>query len=275
MSIVSAFRAGICQMTVSESKNANLIRARDMLQRAGDNGCRLAILPEMFNCPYDHDFFAAFAEEYPNGETLTFLRAAARETGMTIVGGSIPERDGDHLYNTCFIYGPDGLLLGRHRKLHLFDVELDGMHFQESASLSPGSEISITRTPVGPIGAAVCFDVRFPELLLAQTLMGAEIIVVPAAFNTVTGPVHWELLLRARALDNQVWVLAASPARQDHSRYVSYGHSMVIDPWGRVAADAGSGEHILMTTVDPKLTARVRAELPVLKSRRPDLYNRR
>jgi len=269
-----AFQAAICQMAVGEDKGANLARAGEMLRRAAAAGCRLAVLPEMFNCPYDHAFFAPFAEEYARGETTAFLSAAARETGMTIVGGSIPEKDGEHLYNTCFVFGPDGRLLGRHRKLHLFDVELEGMTFRESDTFSPGTEAGVFDTPVGRLGVAVCFDVRFPELLLAEALAGAEIITVPAAFNMVTGPAHWELLLRARALDSQVWVLAASPARREHDRYVSYGHSLAVDPWGRVVADAGTGETVLTVTVDPELTRDIRARLPVLKARRPDLYGR-
>ncbi|MDI6907791.1 MAG: carbon-nitrogen hydrolase family protein [Thermoanaerobacterales bacterium] len=267
-----AFRAAVCQMAVDENKGANLACAREMLREAAGSGCRLAVLPEMFNCPYDHAFFAAFAEEYPQGETTSFLSTAARDTGMTVVGGSIPEKDGERLYNTCYVYGPDGRLLGRHRKLHLFDVELEGMTFRESDTFSPGTETGVFDTPVGRLGVAVCFDVRFPEFLLTQTLMGAEIIVVPAAFNTVTGPAHWELLLRARAVDNQVWVLAASPARRERDRYVSHGHSLVVDPWGRVVADAGTGETVLTVTIDPALTRDIRARLPVLNARRPGLY---
>lgn len=269
-----AFRAAICQMAVDEDKSVNLVRAREMLRKAAASGCRLAVLPEMFNCPYDHGFFAPFAEEYSQGETTAFLSAAARETGMTVVGGSIPEKDGERLYNTCYVYGPDGRLLGRHRKLHLFDVELEGMTFRESDTFSQGAEVGVFDTPVGRLGVAVCFDVRFPELLLTQALMGAEIIVVPAAFNTVTGPAHWELLLRARAVDNQLWVLAASPARREQDRYISYGHSLAVDPWGRVVADAGTRETVLTVTIDPGLTENVRARLPVLKARRPDLYGR-
>lgn len=271
---MSVFLAAVCQMAVDENKGANLARAGKMLRLAAGSGCRLAVLPEMFNCPYDHEFFAAFAEEYPQSETAAFLSAAARETEMTVVGGSIPEKDGERLYNTCYVYGPDGRLLGRHRKLHLFDVELKGMTFRESDTFAPGTEVGVFDTPVGRLGVAICFDVRFPELLLTQALMGAEIIVVPAAFNTVTGPAHWELLLRARALDNQLWVLAASPARREQDRYVSYGHSLAVDPWGRVVADAGTGETVLTVTIDPALTRDIRARLPVLKARRPDLYRR-
>ncbi|MGC7879430.1 carbon-nitrogen hydrolase family protein [Desulforudis sp. 1031] len=270
---VESLKVGVCQIRVTETKTDNLGRAREMLLAAAGEGCRLAVLPEMFNCPYDHRFFRPFGETFPGGPTLDMLRQTARETKMVVVGGTLPELDGELLYNTCFVFGPDGGLLGRYRKAHLFDVELETITFKESHTFSAGSELGLVATPLGLIGIAICFDIRFPVFIRALALQGARLLVLPAAFNTVTGPAHWELLLRARALDNQVYVIGASPARNEQAAYLAYGHSMVVDPWGSVLTRAGERETLLTVDLDPAFTDKVRAELPVLHNRRKDLVD--
>lgn len=267
---MGSVKIGVCQMKVTADKQENLERARTMVLRAARAGCRVVVLPEMFNCPYAHEFFVRFAETYPEGETFRAMAEAAADGGVYLIGGSIPERADRSVYNTCFIYGPDGRLLGRQRKMHLFDVELESLVFRESDTLSPGTEIQVFHTPLASFGVAICFDVRFPELLRALTLKGAQIIVVPAAFNTITGPAHWELLLRTRAVDNQVFVVGASPARDARSLFAYYGHSMIVNPWAEVISAADEQEALLEAELDLDLIEETRRKLPLLRTLRRD-----
>lgn len=266
------FKLAICQLHVTGDKGANLSRAREMIEAAAAGGAKVVVLPEMFNCPYETSLFPAYAESYPDGDTVTMLSRAAAGAGIVLVGGSIPERDGDKVYNTSFIFGPRGELLGRHRKVHLFDVDLPGLRVRESSTLGPGNNLDVVDAGLCKLGVMICFDVRFPELARLLALEGARLLVVPAAFNTITGPAHWELSMRARAVDNQVYVAAASPARDESAAYVAYGYSMIVDPWGEVLARAGTGEEIVMAELDPGKIKDVRGRLPLLALRRTDLY---
>lgn len=268
------FKVGVCQLTVNEDKGTNIDNARAMIRRAAGEGARLVVLPEMFNCPYQASKFPAYAETYPGGPTFKMLAAAAAEAKVYLVGGSVPERDGERIYNASFIFGPDGNLLGRHRKVHLFDVSLPGgITVQESSTLGAGEQITVVDTDLCPVGVAICYDIRFPELIRLMALRGAKIIVIPAAFNMTTGPAHWDLVYRARAVDNQVFVVAASPARDVKAGYVAYGHSMLVDPWGDVVARADEKEQVLLGEVDLERLDRVRRELPLMAHRRTDLYD--
>lgn len=267
---------GICQMKVAAEKQLNISKARSMIREAAARGSTIVVLPEMFNCPYDSSYFKGYAEEYPGGETVKMLAEAARQDSIYLVGGSIPERDGSLVYNTCFIFGPQGDLLAKHQKLHLFDVDLEGgLSFQESKTLGRGRKITLVEAGPCTCGVAICYDLRFPELSRLMALAGAELIIVPAAFNMITGPAHWELLLRSRAVDNQVYVAAAAPARDPDASYVSYGNSAVVDPWGRIVAQAGESENIIWAEIDLAYVNQVRRELPLIKHRRTDLYQLR
>jgi len=266
------FVLAICQFRPGPNKDDNLSRARAMIDTAA-TGADMVLLPEMFNCPYQADLFPVFAETWPDGNTLEMLRAAARENGIILAGGSIPERDGDRIYNTCFVFGPDGSFLGRHRKMHLFDVQLEGgVAFRESETLTAGDEVNVVATEKARLGLAICYDMRFPELFRLLALAGAQLVVVPGNFNLVTGPAHWELLARARAVDNQVFVAAACCARDPSAPYTAYGHSLVVDPWGTVLARAGQGEEIIRVALPLDEVVRVRNSLPLLRHRRSDLY---
>ncbi|MGI6549133.1 MAG: carbon-nitrogen hydrolase family protein [Syntrophomonadales bacterium] len=267
------FKAGICQMKVFDDKETNLASATQMVKEAAAEGCRLVVLPEMFSCPYAARYFPVYAEPIP-GMTSGQLSNLAREESICLVAGSIPERgDEGKIYNTSLVFDPEGRMIAKHRKMHLFDVDIPGgITFFESETLSPGQEVTTFATEFGPMGLAICYDMRFPELARAMALQGAKVIIYPAAFNQVTGPLHWEILLRSRAIDNQVFVIAASPANHPEAAYAAYGHSMAVDPWGKVIAEAGTGEMLLVTQINLETVDRVRKEIPVLKHRRPELY---
>lgn len=260
------FHAAVCQLKVGASKEENLTCARDFIRRVAGKGARLVVLPEMFVCPYEAELFPLYAESCPGGPAVKMLSLAARDEGVYIIGGSIPEREGDRLYNSSFVFDPEGRMLARHRKVYLFDVDLPGgLSFRESATLSAGESATVVPTPLGTLGVAVCFDIRFPALFNEMMQRGAEVIVVPAAFNMITGPAHWELLLRGRAVDNQVYMIGAAPARDVSAGYVAFGHSMIINPWGEVLARAGPAEEIIDAEIDLEYLRRVRQQLPVVK----------
>lgn len=271
---MSTFTVGICQQGVVPDKQANIDKARRLISEAAAGGSRLVILPEMFNCPYQSELFPQYAENYPHGPTIAMLAECAKEHKIVLVGGSIPERDeAGKIYNTCFIFDEDGKLLARHRKAHLFDVNIKGgTVFQESKTLAAGDGLTLAVTSLGTIGVAICYDVRFPELARAMALKGAKILIYPAAFGPVTGPAHWKLLMRARAVDNQVYVIGAAPALNAASEYKAYGHSLIVDPWARILAEADEAETVLFGEIDLHTVSRVREELPLLKHRRPELY---
>jgi len=259
------------QMSVTDDRAANLRRAAEGVDRAAADGAEIVCLPEMFTTPYGNEWFPRFAEA-ADGETAEMLSRAAERSGIVLSGGSFPEREGERLYNTSLLFGPQGQLLSRHRKLHLFDIDLpERFSFRESDTLSAGDAVTVADTPYGRIGTAICFDIRFPELFRLMVLEGAHIILVPAAFNTTTGPAHWHLLARSRAVDNQAFVALTSPARQG-SVFPAYGHSLVADPWGDILCEAGEGDTRVSSVLDLDMPARVRRELPFLTARRTDLY---
>lgn len=206
---------------------------------------------------------------------------------MHIIGGSIPEfGDDGSVYNTCLVYSPTGLCIARHRKVHLFDIDVPGgITFKESDTLTPGNQL-ITTFPhptLGTVGVGICYDIRFPELFLLHALRKTDVFVLPGAFNLTTGPKHWELLLRARAVDMQGWVIAASPARAtkemikenengEYPTYEAWGHSMAVDPWGGVMVEAGVGEEGVGVEVELERGRKFREAIPTGRQKRTDLY---
>ncbi len=269
-----AFKIGICQMMVENDKEANIRKAREMIREASRKGANLVVLPEMFNCPYESSCFPVYAEPIPEGQTCLALSKTAREEKIYLIGGSIPESDLDgNIFNSCPVFGPDGEFLGCHRKVHLFDVDLEsGLSFRESDTLKAGSELTIIATPLATLGVLICYDIRFPEMARLLALSGVQVLLVPAAFNTTTGPAHWETLLRTRAVDNQFFVVGAAPARNPEASYQAWGRSMIIDPWGTVLASTGDSETVLCSDIDLGRLEQVRRALPLLRHRRTDLY---
>lgn len=268
------FKVAVCQIKASGDKAANIEKARKMICESASNGASVVIFGEMFNCPYQSEFFPKFAETIPYGETYKMLSDAAAANNVYVIGGSMPELDNGVIYNTSCSFNPKGELIGKHRKVHLFDIDLEGgLSFKESDSIGRGNEITVFDTEYCKIGVAICYDIRFPEQMRLMTLEGAEVIVVPAAFNMTTGPAHWELLFKTRAMDNQVFMIGVSPARDAEAKYVAYGNSIVVTPWADTIARADAGEEIIYAELDGKLIEKVRRELPLLMHRRTDLYD--
>ena len=265
-------RAALIQMMVTADKRQNLRTACDRIREATQNGADIAVLPEMFCCPYDNSCFAAYGEP-EGGEAQAALSALAAELGIYLVGGSLPELAEGRIYNTSYVYGPDGRQIAKHRKAHLFDIDVQGgQRFRESDTLSPGNAVTTFETAFGTMGLCICFDLRFEELARCMCLRGAKVLLVPAAFNMTTGPAHWELLFRQRAVDNQCFTVGVSPARDEAASYVAYGNSMAVDPWGTVLCRAGAEETTLYADLDMDRLKAVRAQLPILSARRTDLY---
>ncbi|KGL76693.1 Omega-amidase NIT2, partial [Tinamus guttatus] len=266
------FRLALIQLQVSTVKSDNLQRACRMVKEASAKGAQVVALPECFNSPYGTHFFKEYAENIP-GETTHKLSETAKECNVYLVGGSIPEEDAGKLYNTCTVFGPDGAMLTKYRKIHLFDINVPGkIQFKESETLSPGNTFSTFDTPYCRVGLGICYDIRFAELAQIYGQKGCQLLVYPGAFNLTTGPAHWELLQRGRALDNQVYVATASPARDENASYIAWGHSTVVNPWGEVIAKAGAEEAILYADIDLKKLAEIREQIPVLNQKRNDLY---
>ena len=266
-------KLALIQFAVTGDKTSDLARAAEAIRTASANGADMAVLPEMFCCPYENRCFRPYGEEV-GGPAWQMLSRAAAETGIYVVGGSIPELENDRVYNTSFVFDPTGAQIARHRKAHLFDIDVPGgQRFKESDTLSPGDAITTFETTFGTFGLCICFDLRFEELARCMTLRGAKGIIVPAAFNMTTGPAHWELLFRQRAVDNQVFTIGVSPARDESGPYVAYGNSIAVDPWGTVLCRAGSEADILYTNLDFDRLDAVRQQLPILSARRTDLYH--
>lgn len=266
------FKIALCQMLGSMDKEESKAKAKKMIQEAAANGAQVVVLPEMWNTPYSNDYFREYAEPQ-DGATVNFLSDLAKENDIYLIGGSISELDQDRVYNTSYSFNRKGELIGKHRKMHLFDIDVDGgIRFMESDTLTAGEDTTVIDTEYCKIGVAICYDVRFPELSRNMALEGAKVIVLPAAFNMTTGPAHWDLTMRARALDNQVYFAACSPARDMTGVYQAYGNSCIATPWGEFLAHADETEHIVYGDIDLDYVEAVRRQLPLLQHRKKELY---
>ena len=265
-------KLGMLQMITYRDKVLSVKKAIDNIAFLADQGANLVVLPEMFNCPYETHRFPSYAEP-EGGETWLKLQHIAKEKKIYLVAGSIPERDGDLVYNTSFVFGPDGSQIGKHRKIHLFDINIEnGQFFKESETLAAGDTPTVFDTEFGKIGVAICYDIRFPELARAMVDKGARMIIYPAAFNMTTGPAHWELLFRSRAVDNQVYTVGCAPARDYSLGYISYANSIVVDPWGDVIGRLDDSEGYLLGDIDFNEVRHIREQIPVIKQLRKDAY---
>ncbi|KAM8703987.1 hypothetical protein ACLKA7_008589 [Drosophila subpalustris] len=267
-------RLAVLQLKGSKDKIANVSNALSKIEAAvKEHEPRLITLPEYFNA--GTMYFRKYAERIPDGYTSQQLSKAALDHQVYIVGGTIPELgENESIYNTCTVWGPNGDLIAKHRKMHLFDIDVKGgIRIKESETLSAGNDFTTIEVDGHKIGIGICYDIRFEEMARLYRNDGCEMIIYPAAFNMTTGPLHWELLQRARANDNQLFVVTTSPARDTTAAYVAYGHSMIVDPWAKVLKAADEGEQIFAAEIDFSLVEQVRQQIPVFSQRRLDLYS--
>lgn len=261
------------QMKVYTEKERNLDELEQNLIKLKGQDIDLVTLGEMFNCPYVTSNFPIYGER-SGGETWQRLSALAKKYDVYLSAGSVPELDEEgKVYNTAYVFDRDGKQIAAHRKVHLFDIDVEGgQSFKESDTLTAGDEYTVFDTEFGRMGLCICFDFRFPELARLMVQDGAKIIVVPAAFNMTTGPAHWEIMFRSRALDNQCFVIGTSPARDMEADYHAWGHSLLVSPWGDVIRELDEKEGILISDIDLQRVEAVRKQLPLLSARRLDLY---
>lgn len=271
--MASKIKTALIQLFVGANKQENVRRAVEKIGQAAKNNAKIVSLPECFNSPYGVKYFPEYSEAIPDGETIKALSKAAKENNVYLIGGSMPEKEGDRLYNTCPVFDPEGNLIAKHRKMHLFDIDIPGkITFKESTNLSPGNKLTIVDTIYGKIGVGICYDIRFPEMASLYQKHGCFMIFYPGAFNMTTGPVHWELLTRSRAVDNQMYIASVSPARNMEADYHAWGFSSMVDPYGEIIAKADSGEEIVYGDIDLDRLKEVRTNMPYLSQKRSDLY---
>ena len=261
---VTGMKIALLQMIVTADKQTNLNRAEELVKKAAQGGADMAVLPEMFSCPDASAFFREYAEP-KGGETYRRLSEMAKRNAVYVVGGSIPQIRDNKIYNTSYTFDRQGNEIHDYSKTHLFDIQVDGgQSFRESDTLTPGVGMGVFQTEFGLFGLGICFDIRFQSDWQLPQKKGALVCIVPGAFNMTTGPAHWELLFRARAVDNQLFMVGVSPARDLDFSYHAYGHSLVVDPWGCVLAQLGFEEGIAIVTVDLERVPSVRRQIPIL-----------
>jgi deaminated glutathione amidase len=264
------FFAAAVQMLASADKEANLQEAERWIREACSRGAQIVALPEVFNWRGDREQERKMAEPVP-GRTSDRMADLAKELKIHLLSGSILEEapGNNKAYNTSLVFDPQGRLLAAYRKIHLFDVDIKrGVSVKESDTRLSGEAVVVASTDLCPMGLTICYDLRFPELYRSLTAKGARIIFVPSAFTALTGEAHWEPLLRARAIENQVYVIAPDQVGKNPKSFATYGNSMIIDPWGRVLARASDIPGVILAEIDLDYLARVRAELPAISHRK-------
>jgi deaminated glutathione amidase len=266
-------RAAAIQLNSNPEKDRNLAIAGSLMRDAAAAGANVIVLPEKFNVLGSPDDLRAGAEPVP-GPTTQWAGELCGELGVWLVAGSIVERieGDDKLRNTSALIGPDGGIHAVYRKIHLFDVEVGGMVYRESDAEAPGDEVAVADVDGVELGMAVCYDLRFPELFRIMAVRGARVVSLPAAFTVPTGRAHWEILVRARAIENQIFVIAAGQIGRHPPDHESYGHSMIVGPWGDVLAEAPDEVGFIAADLDLDSQREVREKLPSLAHRRPDAY---
>lgn len=261
------------QMTSKSSLDENLIEARKQVDEAAMQGAKIIVLPENFSLMGNHERDKLkVSEPDQNGRIQDFLSQTARANQVWLIGGTIPvqSRPGK-VFAACLAYDESGRRVGRYDKIHLFDVALPGSEerYEESATIDPGENPLVLDTPYGRVGLSVCYDLRFPELYRNMAFHGMDIVVVPSAFTASTGAAHWEVLLRARAIENQCYVIASNQGGRHENGRQTYGHSMIIDPWGTILALLPDGPGVVLAEMDPRRLSEVRTNFPSLRHARP------
>jgi predicted amidohydrolase len=264
------------QMDSTNDKKHNLLKAEELIRKAASQGATYVVLPEYFNFLGSEAEEAANVESIPDGETTNLLSKIAKEEKIWLHGGSILEKVAGEAkyYNTTVLFDPQGSSIAKYRKIHLYDVDIqNGPTFLESGTKNYGRDIVVAETNFAKLGLSICYDIRFPELFRLLALQGAEILTVPAAFPAFTGKDHWEVLLRARAIENQAYVIASAQIGNKKAAFPCYGRSMIIDPWGNIIATASDLETIVYAEINLEYLRKMRIELPSLKNRRPEVYS--
>jgi predicted amidohydrolase len=267
-------RAAAIQLNGSDDRDANVAAAERLIREAAEGGAELVVAPEHLTGIGTPEQVAAVAEPL-DGQTAEWAKALSAELGIWLVPGSITEQaDDGRQFNTAMLCGPDGAVHAAYRKIHMFDVEVEGRVYRESDRQTPGNEIVVGSVAGLQLGLSVCYDLRFPELFRIMALKGALAFALPAAFTVPTGQAHWHTLVRARAIENQAFVIAAGQVGEHPGGLASYGHSMIVDPWGTILAEAGNdaAECVVAADLDLGDQARVRQQLPALENRRPAAY---
>ncbi|MFN8150546.1 MAG: carbon-nitrogen hydrolase family protein [Solirubrobacterales bacterium] len=266
-------RVAAAQLNSTADTGANLAAAERVVRAAAAEGAELVVLPEKWSLLGDADTLRELAEPL-DGPAISAARAWARELGIHLVAGSVAERVAGHelLSNTSLLIDPEGQIAATYRKVHMFDVDVDGVSYRESDAEAPGEEVVTAPAGELELGLSVCYDLRFPELYRVMALRGATAVTVPAAFTAFTGRDHWEVLLRARAIENQLFVIAAGQFGEAPPHFSSWGHSMLVDPWGRILDQLPDGEGHAIADLDLTELESVRERIPSLANRRPGAY---
>lgn len=261
------------QFSAAKKIEETLQKLKDICAVAAEEKADIVTLPEIFCCPYQNDIFRDYAEK-AGGLIWSTCASLAKQHNIYISAGSIPEEDEEgNIYNTAYVFDRNGNQIAKHRKVHLFDIDVKGgQYFKESDTFSAGDAATVFDTEFGTMGICICYDFRFPELARMMALRGAKMIIVPAAFNLTTGPLHWELVFRSQAMYNQVYTVGTAPARDMSLSYRSWGHSIVADPWGKIVNQMDEKEGYQIVDIDLAEVDRSREEIPMLKHRRPEIY---
>ncbi len=263
-----AFKVAAIQMASGPNVAGNLAEARRLVEKAAEQGAKLVVLPEYFPIMGMAETDKIAVREQPgNGPIQSFLSETARRLKIWLVGGSIPlaASTPDKVLNTCLVFDEHGKQVARYDKIHLFNLELGNERYQEANTIEPGKQVVVVDSPFGRIGLAVCYDLRFPELF--RSMKNVDIIVLPSAFTETTGKMHWETLVRARAIENLAYVIAAAQGGYHVSGRETHGHSMIVDPWGRVLDQMARGSGVVIAEINRSYQASLRASLPALSHR--------
>ena len=265
---VNAFKVAALQMASGPNVAGNLSEARRLIENAVEQGARLVVLPEFFSIMVmKEDDMVAAREQAGTGPMQKFLAEMARRHSIWIVGGSIPlvANAPNKVRNACLVFDEHGEQVARYDKIHLFNLDLGNEHYHEGKTIEAGTQVVVVDSPFGRIGLAICYDLRFPELFRAMS--NVDIIVLPSAFTATTGKVHWEILVRARAIENLAYVIAAGQGGYHVNGRETHGHSMIVDPWGRILDELPRGSGVVLAEVNPAYQASLRASLPALTHR--------
>lgn len=272
---MNKFKVAAIQMPISIDKMKNIDTVKQYLDKLKNQSIDFIVLPEMFCCPYKTENFPIYAE-MENEEIYNYISQYAKEYNVYIIAGSMPEKDENNkIFNTSYVFNKNGEKIAKHRKAHLFDINIKGgQQFKESDTLSAGDSYTTFDTEFGKMGVCICYDIRFPEMIRSMAIDGAKMVFVPAAFNMTTGPAHWEISFRTRALDNQIYMLGCAPMRDSSLGYTSFGHSILTNPWGKIENMLDEKEGVLIADIDFDYEEQIREQLPLLKHIRYNIYKK-